>query len=471
MTVETCVKHFETDNLNVTILDAPGHRELVPTMVLSSFLADLAILVVDVCDENLAAQTKEHLRLLRACGVSFFLVAVNKMDRKLRAADEEDDLRAGGSVADTAADKADEIEPKKDASRWDLELFEDRKEKILKFMTDIRIKAGNVKFVPISGFLGLGLDKRAVEEVPSLLESLDAFKHQLLEAGLGSPGGIGGGNKTKTGVGNTSKAKSSSSRGGTTNDDEQASEEEDSSTPTKKQKINEKATSAPSCDLARTSPPIARFAVTDICFTSGSTSAVSGKLLRHPLSVGDQLLILPALQKTTVKSLLVKNKNVRCCPPNLFIDMLVLNLDPLFCSAGSVLVSVSDRPSSKKLDEEIARSKLHDKIKCVVNVLPETTVKIVKGQQLMCYCGTQIQPCTVGKIVGLVGGAAASGTKVKCLVPGQTAELVLHLRQSLFFEEGTLCYSRVVLRCAGESVAIGVFQSGVGGEAAAEGSV
>lgn len=66
ITIDVCVKQFETETKNVCILDAPGHRDFVPSMLTAAVQADAAILVVDT--KNFSAgfarggQTKEHIQ-------------------------------------------------------------------------------------------------------------------------------------------------------------------------------------------------------------------------------------------------------------------------------------------------------------------------------------------------------------------------------------------------------------------------
>ncbi|CAJ1012348.1 Elongation factor Tu GTP binding domain [Leishmania naiffi] len=75
---------FETEHRRVHILDAPGHKDFVVSMISSATQADAAVLVVTAAtsefETGLQHGTKSHLRVLKTLGVGSIVVAVNKMD-------------------------------------------------------------------------------------------------------------------------------------------------------------------------------------------------------------------------------------------------------------------------------------------------------------------------------------------------------------------------------------------------------
>jgi len=85
-TVEVGKAHFETDIKRYTILDAPGHKNYVPNMIMGASQADIGVLVVSARKGEFEAgfdrggQTREHAMLAKTLGVSFLVVVVNKMD-------------------------------------------------------------------------------------------------------------------------------------------------------------------------------------------------------------------------------------------------------------------------------------------------------------------------------------------------------------------------------------------------------
>ena len=108
-----------TKKYEVTIIDAPGHKDFVKNMITGASQADAAFLTVSA-KEGVQPQTKEHLWLLRTMGVNNIAVIINKMDT---------------------------VDYKEDA-------FNKVKEEVSKLLKQVGIKVENVPFLAVSGLKG-----------------------------------------------------------------------------------------------------------------------------------------------------------------------------------------------------------------------------------------------------------------------------------------------------------------------------
>lgn len=85
-TVEVGRAQFQTEQKRYTIMDAPGHKNYVPNMIMGASQADIAVLVISARKGEFetgfdrGGQTREHALLAKTLGVSHLIVVVNKMD-------------------------------------------------------------------------------------------------------------------------------------------------------------------------------------------------------------------------------------------------------------------------------------------------------------------------------------------------------------------------------------------------------
>ncbi len=79
ITIDLGFSAFDLDGYRVTLVDAPGHADLIRTVVAGAEIIDAAILVV-AADEGPNVQTGEHLVVLNHLGVDRGVVALNKID-------------------------------------------------------------------------------------------------------------------------------------------------------------------------------------------------------------------------------------------------------------------------------------------------------------------------------------------------------------------------------------------------------
>src|SRR3989339_2030960 len=79
VTIDLSYQKLITNKYEVTIIDAPGHKDFVKNMITGASQADVAFLTLSAKD-GVQPQTKEHVWLLRTMGVQQIAVNINKMD-------------------------------------------------------------------------------------------------------------------------------------------------------------------------------------------------------------------------------------------------------------------------------------------------------------------------------------------------------------------------------------------------------
>mmetsp|Transcript_3536 Transcript_3536/g.5263 ORF Transcript_3536/g.5263 Transcript_3536/m.5263 type:complete len:603 (+) Transcript_3536:153-1961(+) len=129
ITVEVGRANFDTAKKRYTILDAPGHKNYVPNMIMGASQADVGVLVISARRGEFetgferGGQTREHAMLAKTLGVSYLVVVINKMD-------------------DRTVD-------------WDKKRFDECVNKLRPFLKGCGYKIKKeVKFMPISGLSG-----------------------------------------------------------------------------------------------------------------------------------------------------------------------------------------------------------------------------------------------------------------------------------------------------------------------------
>ncbi|KAG8686128.1 translation termination factor GTPase eRF3, partial [Ceratobasidium sp. 395] len=155
-TVEVGRAYFETDARRYTILDAPGHKTFVPSMISGAAQADVAILVISARKGEFetgfekGGQTREHIMLVKTAGVAKVVVVINKMDES--------------------------------TVEWTVERYNEIKDKLTPFLRASGFNPKtDVTFIPVSAYTGANMKEKVPKSVcawyngPTLLELLDTM--------------------------------------------------------------------------------------------------------------------------------------------------------------------------------------------------------------------------------------------------------------------------------------------------------
>src|SRR3989344_3956448 len=145
VTIDLAYKKILTQKYEVTIIDAPGHKDFVKNMITGTSQADAGFLVV-AAKSGVQPQTKEHLWLLKTMGVNSLAIIINKMD---------------------------EVEYKEEA-------FNKVKEDVARELKSVGYKTEDIPFLAISGLKGDNVAKKSPNmpwyKGPTVLEQFDNFK-------------------------------------------------------------------------------------------------------------------------------------------------------------------------------------------------------------------------------------------------------------------------------------------------------
>jgi len=138
ITIDIQLMKFLTKKYDVTIIDAPGHRDFIKNMITGTSQADCAVLIVAASTGEFEAgiskngQTREHALLAYTLGVKQMIVGVNKIDN---------------------------TEPPYSEPR-----FKEIKKEVESYVKKVGYSPKSVAFVPISGWHGDNM----IEESPNM---------------------------------------------------------------------------------------------------------------------------------------------------------------------------------------------------------------------------------------------------------------------------------------------------------------
>ena len=101
ITIELGFAQWDLDEtLHASVIDVPGHRRLVHTMIAGAVGMELVLLVV-AADEGVMPQTREHVAACELLGLSRAVVAITKLDR----VDRELGVLAGDEVKELLGER------------------------------------------------------------------------------------------------------------------------------------------------------------------------------------------------------------------------------------------------------------------------------------------------------------------------------------------------------------------------------
>jgi len=154
VTIDLRFLQFPTKKYNMTVIDAPGHRDFIKNMITGASQADAALLVSSAKKGEFEAgigaggQTREHAFLAFTLGIRQLIVAINKMDDS--------------------------------TVNWSKERYEEMKNEISRVLRMVGFKIDKINFVPVSGLKGDNLTTKSPNMPwytgPTIMEALDELE-------------------------------------------------------------------------------------------------------------------------------------------------------------------------------------------------------------------------------------------------------------------------------------------------------
>jgi len=154
VTIDLRFLQFPTKKYNMTVIDAPGHRDFIKNMITGASQADAAVLFSSAKKGEFEAgigaggQTREHAFLAFTLGIRQLIVAINKMD------------------ADTV--------------NWSQDRYTEMKNEITRMLKMIGYKTEKIQFIPVSGWTGDNLAKKSEKMPwytgPTMMEAFDLLE-------------------------------------------------------------------------------------------------------------------------------------------------------------------------------------------------------------------------------------------------------------------------------------------------------
>ena len=154
VTIDLRFLQFPTKKYNMTVIDAPGHRDFIKNMITGASQADAAILFSSAKKGEFEAgigaggQTREHAFLAFTLGIRQLIVAINKMDDS--------------------------------TVNWSKERYEEMKNEISRMLRLVGFKIEKIHFIPVSGLKGDNLASKSPNMPwytgPTIMEALDELE-------------------------------------------------------------------------------------------------------------------------------------------------------------------------------------------------------------------------------------------------------------------------------------------------------